>query len=118
MQSSSNNNSVRDVAELEDILSEPTPATVEAMAALQGDILVLGIGGKMGPTLARMAKRASDQAGVSRRVIGVARFSTSGLEEHLQSWGIETHRCDLLDSQAYSRLPDAANVVYMAGMKF
>src|SRR5487761_1745790 len=90
-----NQNSIRDVAALEDLLSEPTAATVKAMAALEGDIVILGVGGKMGPTLARMAKRASDLAGVSRRVIGVARFSTGGLEEQLQSWGIETCRCDL-----------------------
>lgn len=88
------------------------------MAALQGDIVVLGVGGKMGPTLARMAKKASDQAGVPRRVIGVARFSSGGLEQQLQSWGVETFRCDLLDRNAYPKLPDAANVVYMVGMKF
>ncbi len=118
MQTLANKNSIQDVAELEDLLSEPTPATIEAMAALEGDIVILGVGGKMGPTLARMAKRASDLAGVSRRVIGVARFSTTGLEKHLQSWGIETHACDLLDSRSHASLPDAANVVYMAGMKF
>ena len=118
MQVSANKNSIGDIAELEEILSEPTAATVAAMAALKGDIVILGVGGKMGPTLARMAKRASDLAGVSRRVIGVARFSTTGLEKHLQSWDIETHRCDLLDARAYSSLPDAANIMYMAGMKF
>jgi nucleoside-diphosphate-sugar epimerase len=118
LQISSDKNSALDVAALEDLLSEPTAATVAAIAALDGDIVILGVGGKMGPTLARMAKRASDQAGGSRRVIGVARFSTAGLEEHLQSWGIETYRCDLLDPHAYAKLPDAANVVYMAGMKF
>lgn len=118
LESAWDKNSVQDVTELEDILSEPTDATVEAMAALKGDIVVLGIGGKMGPTLARMAKKASDRAGVERRVIGVARFSSSGLEEQLQSWEIETVRCDLLDRRALSNLPDAANVVYMAGMKF
>ncbi len=118
MRALQNKNSIRDVAALEDLLSEPTAATVKAMAALEGDIVILGVGGKMGPTLARMAKKASDLAGVSRRVIGVARFSAGGLEEQLQSWGVETCRCDLLDRAAYSRLPDAANVVYMAGMKF
>jgi nucleoside-diphosphate-sugar epimerase len=72
----------------------------------------------MGPTLARMAKRASDAAGVKRRVIGVARFSSGPLEKQLQSHGIETIRCDLLDPQQLKALPDAPNVVYMAGMKF
>jgi nucleoside-diphosphate-sugar epimerase len=111
--------SIRNVEELEDILSDPTEAVIHAMGALRGDLVVLGIGGKMGPTLARMAKRASDLAGVTRRVIGVSRFSaSSGLVERLHSWGIETHRCDLLDAKSYAQLPDASNVVFMAGMKF
>jgi nucleoside-diphosphate-sugar epimerase len=110
--------SIRDVEELEDVLSEPTQETIKAMGSLDGDIVILGVGGKMGPTLARMAKRASDLAGVSRRVIGVSRFSTSNLPEKLHSWGVETHACDLLDLKSYAHLPDAANVVYMAGMKF
>lgn len=88
------------------------------MNELDGDILVLGVGGKMGPTLARMAKRASDAAIVPRRVIGVARFSSANLERRLQSWGVETIRGDLLDREALHRLPEAPNVIYMAGMKF
>jgi nucleoside-diphosphate-sugar epimerase len=79
---------------------------------------VLGVAGKMGPTLARMAKRASDAAGVKRRVIGASRFSSPELERRLADWGVETIRCDLLDRDALEALPDAANVVYMAGMKF
>jgi nucleoside-diphosphate-sugar epimerase len=110
--------SIRDVAELEALLSEPTESAVRCLGQLEGDILILGVGGKMGPTLARMAQRASDAAGVKRRVIGVSRFSTRDLEGQLQSWGIETIRCDLLDRASLQALPDAANVVYMAGMKF
>lgn len=110
--------SIRDVAELEDVLSHPPPCAVEAMRAVEGDIVVLGVGGKMGPTLARMAKRASDQAGTPRRVIGVSRFSEEGLPQRLQSWGIETQRADLLDHECYADLPDAPNVMYMAGLKF
>jgi hypothetical protein len=111
--------SILDVETLELVLSEPSEATVRTMGALKGDVVVLGVGGKMGPTLARMAKRASDLAGVNRRVIGVSRFSASSpLQDRLQSWGIETHRCDLLDRDSYAQLPDAANVVFMAGMKF
>jgi nucleoside-diphosphate-sugar epimerase len=109
---------IQDIEELEDLLSKPTSETIEAMGKLKGDIVILGVGGKMGPTLARMAKRASDLAGVSRRVIGVSRFSSASLPAHLQSWGIETYSCDLLDRTASFELPDAANVVYMAGMKF
>lgn len=113
---------IQSVAELETLLSEPTDATTRSLAAIEGDILILGVGGKMGPTLARMAKRASESSSNSRRVIGVSRFSSSlepcPLELQLQSFGIETIRCDLLDRQALAKLPDAANIVYMAGMKF
>jgi nucleoside-diphosphate-sugar epimerase len=115
----SNNRAIETVDQLEEILSEPTEAAIAAMGALAGDIVVLGAGGKMGPTVARMAKRASDLAGVKRRVIGVSRFSAdSRLENGLNSRGVETHRCDLLDRKSYNNLPEAANVIYMAGMKF
>jgi nucleoside-diphosphate-sugar epimerase len=109
---------IRDVEQLEELLSEPTQGVIQAIGGLDGDIVVLGVGGKMGPTLARMAKRASEMAGVKRRVIGVARFSSSTLEHRLGAWGIETVRCDLLDQTSIGKLPDAANVVFMAGMKF
>jgi len=102
---------------LEDLLSEPTPGVVETMRRLDGDVLVLGVSGKMGPTLARMAKRASDAAGVRRKVIGVARF-TGGGEEPLRAHGVDTIRCDLLDEEAVARLPDVANVVFMPARKF
>jgi nucleoside-diphosphate-sugar epimerase len=111
-------NSIRDEAHLEELLSEPSDRVVRGMRELAGDIVVLGVAGKMGPTLARMAKRASDAAGVKRRVIGIARFSSSALQRRLADWGIETIRCDLLDSNSLAALPDAQNVVYMAGMKF
>jgi nucleoside-diphosphate-sugar epimerase len=110
--------SIQDVTQLEEILSEPTLGVVHALGNLTGDILVLGVGGKMGPTLARMAKRASGKARVRRRVMGVSRFSTSTLENKLHAWGIETTRCDLLDPKSLQALPDAENVIFMAGMKF
>ena len=111
-------NSIRDEVHLEELLSEPTEGVVRTMSALEGDIIVLGVAGKMGPTLARMAKRASDAAGVKRRVIGASRFSSPELEHRLADWGVETIRCDLLDREALAALPDAAYVAYMAGMKF
>src|SRR5262245_52317103 len=103
--------------ELEDLLSEPTPAVIETLGALAGDIIVLGVGGKMGPTLARMARRASDLVGVRRRIIGVSRFAAGG-EVNLRKHGIEAISCDLLDSAAVIRLPDAANVLFLVGRKF
>jgi nucleoside-diphosphate-sugar epimerase len=109
---------IENVEHLEELLSEPSAQAVESLAQLEGDLILLGVGGKMGPTLARMARRASDQAGVRRRVLGVARFSDPRLEAHLQAWGVETIRCDLLDSEQLARLPEAPNVIFMTGMKF
>ncbi|HVT39130.1 MAG TPA: NAD-dependent epimerase/dehydratase family protein [Gemmatimonadaceae bacterium] len=107
---------------LDDQLSEPRAATVAALARAPGDIVVLGAGGKMGPTLARMAVRAlqDGRARLASRVTAVSRFGgrTSGVEESLHEAGVETIRCDLLDRAAVASLPDAANVVFMAGQKF
>lgn len=108
---------IRDEQQLEDLLSEPTPAVVETMRRLPGDLTLLGVGGKMGPSLARMARRASDEAGVQRRVIGVSRF-TAESERALRDHGIETVRCNLLEADEVSRLPEAENVIYLAGRKF
>jgi nucleoside-diphosphate-sugar epimerase len=109
---------IDNVEHLEDLLSEPTDAAVETMAALDGDLIVLGVAGKMGPSLARMAVRASQRARVHRRVIGVARFSEAGIEARLRAYGIETIRCDLLDPSQFEALPEVPNVVFMTGMKF
>lgn len=108
----------QDVTQLEQLLSEPSPQLVEELAALDGDILFLGVGGKMGPTMARMAKRASELAGSRRRVYGVSRFREEGVRESLDQWGVETIACDLLDERRMQALPDAANVVFMSGFKF
>lgn len=105
-------------SDLESLLSEPTPQLVDTFRTLGGDILVLGVAGKMGPTLAKMAKRASDAAGTKRRIIGVARFSNAIEQTQLQSAGIETIKGDLLDASFLASLPDCPNVVFMAGMKF
>jgi nucleoside-diphosphate-sugar epimerase len=91
---------------------------VQALGSLEGDIIVLGAAGKMGPTLARMALRASREAGSRRRVIAVSRFSRPEVRARLESWGIDTVTCDLLDRGQVAKLPDAPSVVFMAGMKF
>lgn len=109
---------IRDVEHLEELLSEPTSRVIDTLGRLPGDLLVLGVAGKMGPTLARMAHRASEAAGVRRRIIGVSRFSSGNQESRLQAQGVETIRCDLLDLAQLDRLPDAANVAVMVGMKF
>jgi nucleoside-diphosphate-sugar epimerase len=99
---------------LEAFLAEPGPALVADMARVEGDLMILGVAGKMGPTLARLAKNASP----TRRVMGVARFSDAGVRERLEAWGIETIACDLLDRDAIGALPDAPNIVFAAGHKF
>src|SRR5437667_12450934 len=88
--------SIETEEQLESLLSEPSPRVIETLGGLPGDIVLLGVAGKMGPTLARMAKRASDSAGVRRRVIGVSRFSAGG-QEALAAHGIETIPCGLLN---------------------
>ena len=109
---------IRTAEELETLLSEPAPYVVETFRRVPGDILVLGVSGKMGPTLARMAKRAAEAAGSPRRVIGVSRFLSSETAAQLEAHGIETNRCDMLDEDAIARLPDVPNVIFMAGSKF
>jgi nucleoside-diphosphate-sugar epimerase len=104
--------------QLEDVLSQPAEADASAMAALEGDLLILGVAGKMGPSLARRAVRACEQAGVRKRVIGVARFSDPDVERRLREWGIETIAADLLEPAVLSQLPDAPNVIHMAARKF
>jgi nucleoside-diphosphate-sugar epimerase len=104
--------------ELDELLSRPTPDDVAAAAVLDGDLLILGAGGKMGPSLARLARRACDEAGVRRRVIAVSRFQTPGLARALIAHGVETIACDLLDAHALANLPDTPNVLLMAGQKF
>ena len=106
------------VAELEDQLSTPSPRAIEVLGGLDGDLILLGVGGKMGPTLARMARRASDAAGVQRRVIGVSRFSSGDLRRRLESWGVETIAANLLRDEDVAALPDAAYVICMTGLKF
>lgn len=100
--------------QLEEVMTQPSTALAADLDRAPGDIMVLGVGGKMGPTLARMARRAAP----GRRVIGVARFSQPGLRERLQQQGVECIEADLLSREALAGLPDAANIIFMAGRKF
>lgn len=104
--------------QLDEILSRPRESDKAAMAEMDGDLLILGIGGKMGPSLARLAIRAAQEAGVRRRVIGVARFSEAALRKELDDTGVETIAADLLDAKRLAELPDVKNVIFMAGRKF
>ncbi len=102
-------------AELDSLLSTPREETRAALDACPGDIVVLGAGGKMGPTLAMMARRAADD---KRRIMAVSRWSSATAARALQDAGVETISCDLLDRRAVDALPDAPNVIFMAGQKF
>jgi len=107
--------SISNEIELDDRLSAPRRETIAALERCPGDIVVLGAGGKMGPTLARMAARATI---VPRRIMAVSRWSSRAAERALNDAGVETVQCDLLDRDAVARLPDAPNVIFMAGQKF
>src|SRR5215471_17950013 len=109
---------IRTESELEELLSRPDQETASAMAALDGDLLILGAGGKMGPSLARLARRAIDQTGVKKRVIAVARFTNDKLLSTFAAQGIDTIACDLLDRGSVDKLPDIPNVIFMAARKF
>src|SRR4051812_5903802 len=100
-----------DVEALEEFMTRPTPELLDDLQDV-GEIMVLGVGGKMGPTLARLARRAG------KRVVGVARFSEKGLREKLEAQGIECLACDLLDREQLELLPRMKHVVFMAGHKF
>jgi len=105
---------ISDIAALDELLCRPSQALIDDLAKIDGDIMILGVAGKMGPTLAGLAKAALP----GRRVIGVARFSEAGTKQWLQARGIETINCDLLDEAAIGALPKIPNIVFMAGRKF
>lgn len=109
---------IESVQQLEDVLTMPSTGLVEQMRNWEGDLLILGVAGKMGPTLARLARRAMDAAGNRNRVIGVARFSDPDVRERLENGGVSTIAADLLDDAALASLPDAPNVCHMAARKF
>ncbi len=104
--------------ELEQILSSPSDALLKFIASVQSPLLVLGAGGKMGPTLALMAKRASVQAGHSLEVIAVSRFTDASARASLEKAGVRTISCDLLDAGALRELPESSNIIYLVGLKF
>ena len=104
--------------ELDDLLAQPYQQCIDMMRRLKGDIMILGIAGKMGITLGLMAKRAIEAAGVDKKVYGVARFSNPAARDQLTAAGIECFSCDLLDRQAVASLPAVENILYMAGRKF
>src|SRR5258708_23457575 len=105
---------IRDLAALDDLLGRPSQALIDGLSKIDGDLMILGVAGKMGPTLAGLAKAALP----GHRVIGVARFSEAGTKAWLEARGVETIACDLLHETAIKALPNVQNIVFMAGRKF
>lgn len=111
-------NKMDELIRLEQRMLEPSQALIEDISKIKGDILLLGVAGKMGPTMAQVARRAVDAAGSGQRIIGVSRFSDASARTSLEDLGVETIKADLLDEQELLSLPDAANIIYLAGHKF
>lgn len=109
---------MKSIESLEEQYLAPSAALIEDIAKIEGDILILGAGGKIGPSIARLAKQAIEKAGTKTRVIGVSRFSEEGLEKELNSQGIETIVANILDDAQLQALPEVKNVLYLAGTKF
>jgi nucleoside-diphosphate-sugar epimerase len=105
-------------SDLEAALAQPNDADLECVARLQGDVLILGAGGKMGPSLARRVHRAVTQTGGHSRVMAASRFSSAAVRASLEADGIQTFVCDLLESSHIAALPDCPNVLFLAGRKF
>src|SRR5580700_2038253 len=102
---------IADIAELDELLCRPSQALIDDLQKVDGDIMILGVAGKMGPTLAGLAKAALPD----RRVVGAARFSDPAPRAWLEARGVETIACDMLDEAAIARLPKVKNIVFMAG---
>lgn len=109
---------MKSIEELENRLSTPSDRLVEDIKNIEGDIMILGVGGKMGPSMAKLATRAFKECGSDQKVIGVSRFSNPGLREELEDFGIETITTDLLKEEELQTLPEPANVLYLVGKKF
>ncbi len=109
---------IEDEAQLDDVLSRPRPQLVEFIRQVRSPLLILGAGGKMGPSLAVLAGRAAMTAGHKLRVIAVSRFNNTAARAWLEARGVETISCDLFDREAVARLPEAADLLYLVGVKF
>ena len=109
---------IRGTDQLEKLLAAPAPELVNFMRRLDGDIMILGIAGKVGMSLGHQAVEAIRAAGVDKRVFGAARFSDPAAKKQLEAWGVETIACDLMDRAAVNALPRVRNVIFMAGRKF
>ena len=107
-----------DLTQIENELYQPSPALLNDLKKMEGDIMLLGVAGKMGPSMARLAKMAADAAGVKKNIIGVSRFSDPEVRQQLEKDGIATISADLLNEEELAALPPVKNILYLAGTKF
>lgn len=109
---------MKNIIELDEFMCRPSPALIDDISKIKGDIMVLGAGGKMGPTLCKLAANAIKEAGISKKIYAASRFTDAAHAHDLTSNGIEVFRTDLLDEDKLGRLPHIPNIIYMAGRKF
>ncbi|MBE9512014.1 MAG: NAD(P)-dependent oxidoreductase [Bacteroidetes bacterium] len=109
---------ISNTEQLDEILSKPTPEVIELFSRLDGDIMFLGISGKIGPSLARMTIRACKKAGIQKQIFGVALFDSEEQRKGIESYGIKAIHGDLLNTDFINSLPTPKNVIFLAGMKF
>jgi len=109
---------LKNIDELFDIMTTPSPRLIKDISDIKGDILIAGAGGKVGPSLSIMAKRASDATGIKRRVIAVSIFDPQTPVDLMKNYGVEVIEADMLDSKQLADLPEAPNIIFMAGRKF
>lgn len=109
---------LRDEADLDDRLTRPGESLVREIPRLASPLVILGAGGKMGPSLAVLARRAAEAAGHPLRVLAISRFPDPSRRAWLEDRGVETVTADLLDPEAVARLPDAPEVIVLVGRKF
>lgn len=110
--------SIQSIGDADEILSRPSKEDIAAAARIEGDVLILGASGKMGPTLARLVRRASNEAGVERTVYAASRFSNDAPRQALTAAGIQTVVCDAASRESLAQIPDCPNVLYLVGRKF
>jgi nucleoside-diphosphate-sugar epimerase len=118
MQRGKNLPPIENIQQLEENLSRPSEDIIKIVEKLDGDILILGVAGKMGPSIAKMLKRSIDKKNLKNKVIGISRFSDEKVRETLNKSGIETIKCDLLEETSFKKFPASKNIIYLTGMKF
>ena len=109
---------IRNEEEVEEVLTRPSGELVEFIKSVSSPLLILGAGGKMGPTLAVLAKRAAEVAGHALEVVAVSRFGDASARRWLEERGVKTVSADLLQAKEVKKLPEAKDIIYLVGMKF